>query len=289
MRDLISVTIMVRDTGKILDKFLKKLKTQKVNLPYELVVLYYGKGDETFNKLQSYTTNITRIKPEEFMFGKSRDLVCSHALGKYIITASVDALPTNAYWLQELINPIKFGKADVVQGKISCPRKNDPDYPNFFYWEKNFMFYFSSEGNNFFKKHGTIGLSCINLAFHRDVWKNIRFGGVSYCEDKIFQKRLSRSKYKFFYNKKASVFHAHSYKTIGSLFRRISNEGIGWKQVGENYGINLFLRDIFRIDLHILAIKAFIHRRLKYNSEIFFFLMRPVALYWGNHFTKRVY
>ncbi len=34
MRDLISVTIMVRDTGKILDKFLKKLKTQKVNLPY---------------------------------------------------------------------------------------------------------------------------------------------------------------------------------------------------------------------------------------------------------------
>ncbi len=57
------------------------------------------------------------------MFGKSRDFVCSRALGKYIITASVDALPTNAYWLQELINPIKIGKADVVQEKIRCPQK----------------------------------------------------------------------------------------------------------------------------------------------------------------------
>lgn len=280
---------MVKDSGKILDEFAKRLKIQKINLPYELVLLYYGHGEETLKRLKSYTSKIIRIQPNKFKFGKCRDLICSHASGKYIVTASLDALPTNSYWLQELINPIKSGRADVIQGEIRCPNKNDSNYLNFFYWENNYMFYYSSEGNKFIKRYGGLGLSCINLAFHKNVWEKCKFTGVSFCEDKIFQKRLFRSGFTTNYNKKASVFHAHTYTTIKPLFKRVSNEGLGWKQVGEKYNIYLFLKDIFRIDLHFLAIKSLINKKLKYRSEIFFFLIRPLALYWGNHFAKRVY
>lgn len=289
MKDLISVTIMVRDSGPILDEFLKRLSKQKVKLPHELIVLYYGRGIDTLKRLQSFSSKIIQIPPKKFDFGISRDLVCKNALGKYIVTVSVDALPTNSLWLQELITPMVSGKADIVQGKQKCPKHGDPNYPNFFYWERDYKFFYTSEEKRFIKRYGNVGLSCVNLAFRKKVWKNGGFKGVSYCEDKIFQKRAYNAGYTSVFNKKAVMLHAHSYPTIRALFQRVSNEGLGWKQVGEQYGIGLFLKDIFRIDLHLLALKAVLKNKLKYKSEILFFFIRPIALYWGNHFANSIY
>lgn len=280
---------MVRDSGPILDEFLRRLKRQKVSLPYELVVLYYGQNLDTLERLKPFSSRIIKIPPNKFNLGISRDLVCNNASGKYIVTVSVDALPTSRLWLNELISPIVSGKADIVQGGQKCPRFGDSNYPNFFFWEQNYIFFYSSEGKRFISQYGGIGLSCVNMAFRKSVWVRGGFRGVSYCEDKIFQKQAYRNGYISIFNNKALVLHAHSYPTLNSLFHRISNEGLGWKQVGEKYGIGLFLKDICRIDLHLLAIRATLNNKLKFNSEIFFFFIRPIALFWGNNFAHNTY
>lgn len=289
MKDLISVTIMVRDSGPILDEFLRRLSDQKTEIPHELVVLYYGDGGNTLERLKSFAPKIISISPDKFDLGECRDLVCKNASGKYIVTVSIDALPINNSWLQELIQPMILNKADIVQGEQKCPRLGDIYYPNFFYWEKNYNFFYSSEGDSFIHKYGKIGLSCVNMAFRKVVWEKGGFNGVMYCEDKIFQKRAYEAGYKSIYNNKAVTFHAHSYTTIKSLFNRVSNEGLGWRQVGEKYGIYLLTKDLLRMDLHLLALKAILKNKLKYKSEILFFLIRPVALFWGNNFAKKVY
>ena len=289
MQDLISVTIMVRDSGSILEEFLKRLKKQKVELPYELVVLYYGQGTDTLKRLKPFSPKIVQIPPKNFNLGISRDLVCKNAAGKYIVTVSVDALPTNSLWLHELISPMISGKADIVQGSQKCPEHGDPNYPNFFYWERNYNFFYSSEGKRFINQYGKIGLSCVNMAFRKEVWERSGFSGVSYCEDKIFQKRAYEAGYISIFKNKALTLHAHPYPTVKALFQRISNEGLGWKEVGEKYGIDLLLKDMFRIDLFFLALTAIRRNKLKHMSEIFFFLIRPIALYWGNNFAKNVY
>lgn len=289
MKDLISITIMIRDSGPILEEFLKRLAQQKTKFPYELVILYYGQGGNTLKRLQPVSTKIIQIPPNQFSLGNSRDLVCRNTSGKYIVTVSLDALPANSRWLQELIAPMVTGKADIVQGEQECPKPGDPSYQSFFYWERDYIFFYTGEGKEFFKKYGNIGLSCVNLAFRRKVWEDGGFKGVSYCEDKIFQKRAFICGYKIIFNVKAMVLHAHSYLTIKSLFGRISNEGLGWKEVGEKYGIMLLLEDVFRIDLHSLALRALLEGKLKFPSEVLFFLIRPIALYWGNNFTKATY
>jgi len=289
MKDLISVTIMVRDSGPILDEFLKRLSEQKTKLLRELIVLYYGEGKDTLKRLKPFSSKIIMISPDKFDLGVSRDFVCKNTSGKYVVTVSVDALPTNNFWLQELVEPMMHNKADIVQGEQKCPKQGDPNYPNFFYWERNYLFFYTSEEKRFLKQYGNMGLSCVNMAFRKKVWENGGFNGVSYCEDKIFQKRAYNSGYVNIFNKKATTLHAHSYTTISSLFNRVSNEGLGWKQVGENYNILLILKDLCRFDLHALALEALIKNKLKYPSEILFFLIRPVALYWGNHFAKSVY
>ncbi|MCX6725926.1 MAG: glycosyltransferase [Candidatus Shapirobacteria bacterium] len=289
MKDLISVTIMVRDSNFILDEFLKRLSKQKTKLLYELIVLYYGKGKDTLRRLKPFSSKIIKISPGKFDLGVSRDFVCKNTSGEYVVTVSVDALPTTNSWLQELVEPMMSNKADIVQGEHRCPKHGDQNYPNFFYWERNYLFFYTSEGKRFFKQYGNIGLSCVNMAFRKKVWENGGFSGVSYCEDKIFQKRAYNSGYVSIFNKKAATLHAHSYTTIKSLFKRVSNEGLGWKQVGERYSIFLLLKDLLRFDLHTLVLKALIKNKLKYSSEVLFFVIRPVALYWGNHFVKSVY
>lgn len=289
MKPSISITIMVRDSGPILDEFLTRITDQNINQTWELVVLYFGQGNETLNKFKKYPHKIVRIDSKEFDFGASRDLVCSHASGKYIVTMSVDALPANRDWLKELISPMVYRKVDIVQGGIECPEIGDKNYPDFFFWEKNYGFYYSSEGNSFNNKYGRLGLSCINLGFRKSVWEKTGFSGVSYCEDKIFQERAFKAGFVILFSEKARVIHAHSYKNVKNLFQRIANEGLGWKELGENYGISLLLKDLLRFDMHWLAIKAFFTDKLKFNSEIWFFFIRPIAICWGNKFLKTVY
>ncbi len=289
MKSLISVTTMVRDSGPILDEFLERLSKQRTRLPHELVVLYYGEGKDTLRRLRRFSPKIIEISSEEFDLGISRDLVCKNTSGNYVVTVSIDALPTSNLWLQELVTPIISGKADIVQGNLICPKYGDIYYPNFFYWERNYTFFYTSEAKRFFKQYGNIGLSCVNMAFRKEVWDKGGFNGVSFCEDKIFQKRAYSAGYTSTFNKKAATLHAHSYASIESLFNRISNEGFGWSQVGEIYGLRLMLKDLFRIDLHGSALKALFKGKLRFFSEILFFLIRPVALYWGNHYAKSVY
>lgn len=289
MKPLISITIMVRDSGLILDEFLKRISEQDIDQSWELVVLYFGQGDETLNKFKDYPHKIVRIDPKDFNFGVSRDLICRNTSGKYLVTMSVDALPANKYWLEELISPMINGNADIVQGGIQCPKPDDKNYPDFFYWENDYGFYYSSEGNDFSNKYGGLGLSCINLGIKKSVWKKTGFSGVSYCEDKIFQKRAYKAGFVTLFSEKASVVHAHSYKSVKNLFQRIANEGLGWKELGENYGVSLLLKDLLRFDMHWAAFKACASGKLRFNSEKWFFFIRPLAIFWGNKFLKTVY
>ena len=295
MKPLVTIAFPLGFWGSTLDEFFRRIKSQKLKYPYELVAVYHGNDEKVYKKLKSLVARVARIKPEEYNGGATRDMACSLASGKYIVNISVDALPLNDSWLKNMVEPLVTGEADVVQGMVQCPQKGEPDYSDFFYWERDFGFYFTSEGQSFNKKYGNFGtygyfgFAAPNLSFKRTVWEKTGFSGVRYNEDKIFQKRILENKYKAVFKKNAIVLHAHLYMTVKSLFNRCSNEAFGWKELGENYGLFTMLKDISRLDLHAKAIVAFLQRDIHYPSEFFFIFIRPIALYWGNHYAKIIY
>lgn len=294
-KPLVSITFMLRYWGPTLDEFFKRIRSQKIQYPYEIVAAYYGDDEVLCKKIKSLSTQVVRIKPGDYNCGSTRDLACKKALGKYIVTVSVDSIPLNNEWLNNMVKPLIQKDADVVQGMVQCPEKGDPSYPNYFYWEKDFGFYFTSEGKDFFKKYGNIsdygtyGLAAPNLAFTKKVWEATGFSGVRYNGDNIFQKRISEHHFRAIFREDAVVLHAHSYKTIRSLFNRCSNEGLAWADIGEKYGVQYLMKDIFRFDLHLQAIKAIIKGNMKYWSEVFFIFVRPLGLFWGSNFAKKLY
>lgn len=295
MKPLVSIVFPLRYWGSTVDKFFEVIKSQELEYPYEIVAVYCGNDDKVFEKAKSLATVVKRIAPEDYSCGTTRDLSCQISRGDYIVTVSVDAIPLNNKWLKNMVDPLINNEADVVQGKIQCPQKGDPSYPDFFYWENDYGFYFTSEGTEFYNKYGNFGeyghfgLAAPNLAFKRSVWEKTRFGGVQYDEDNLFQKRVSEMKFKVVYKENAIVLHAHSYKTIRPLFNRCSNEGLGWSELGEKYRFTTMLKDIFRFDLQFKALLALINGELKFIPEIFFFFIRPVGLYWGNNYARSLY
>lgn len=292
---LVSIVFPIKYWSKAVDEFYRMINNQVIDCTYEIVAVYSGEDDKIYKKIKSQSTIVKRIPSKDYKCGDTRELTCSLSTGQYIVMVSVDVIPTSEFWLRNIVKPLVDNEADVVQGKLECPSRTNLNYPNYFFWEKDYGFYFTSEGLEFYKKYGNFGkfgnfgLAAPNLAFKRDVWENTGFGGVSYNEDNIFQKRVALKKYKVVYKDDASVFHAHTYKTMRSLFDRCSNEGYGWFEIGERYNMLSMIRDVFNIDMYRKTMLGLFRGEIKYPSELFFVFIRPIGLYWGNHFAKMLY
>ncbi len=308
-KDLVSVTFMMAYWGPIVDEFFRRIKQQKTSFPVEVVAVYLGSDDGSFKKLQTHADKTLRLSkddyPQEVLndlasnisssdYFSTRDIACEIASGNYLVTMSIDALPADEHWLENIARPLIKGKADIVQGEVQCPDDDSPHHPDFFYWERDYKLYFTSEAKDFYKKYGHFeggdwGFSGLNIAFTKELWEKTGFDGARYNDDNVFQKKAWAHQPKIVYEESAVVLHAHSYKTIRSLFNRSSNEGLGWKDLRVNYSLIDLLYDMTRIDLHLETLKVLLAGKLKYASEILFHFIRPMGLYWGNHFATSLY
>ena len=100
VKPLVSIAFMLKYWGPTMDEFFRRLKSQKTKYPYEIVIAFYG-DDNTYKKVKSLVSKVKRIKPRDYNCGSTRDIACSLATGKYIVTMSVDALPFNDQWLND--------------------------------------------------------------------------------------------------------------------------------------------------------------------------------------------
>ena len=85
----------------------------------------------------------------------------------------------------------------------------------------------------------------------------------------------------------ALVHHTHNY-TNRELLRRCSSEGTGWRALGEAYTIGDLTRDMFNRATWRELARGIRDRRIRTAGELFFPMLRPMALYWGNHFARDV-
>jgi rhamnosyltransferase len=279
---IVSIVILTKNGGKLLQDSIKMIFSQKNSFDYEIVVVDSGSSDGTLEFLSKYPVKIFHIKADNFCFGSARDLGFSKALGRYIVTLSQDSVPANEYWLTEMVMPLIDDKADVVQGTWTPP--NDR---KIFFWEAKDLFYFTSEKNEFIKKYGGIGLSCTNLATKSEVWKEAKFGPAPMNEDKMFQRNAYSRGFRLIRNKKAIVYHCHNYSPA-ALVKRCENEGMGWKYLGVKYTFFQMLKDLRQKRwMYGLLLNGILRKEITNFAEALFLFIRPILLYKGNLINKK--
>lgn len=149
--------------------------------------------------------------------------------------------------------------------------------------------YFTTEGRDFMRKYGNIGLSCTCMAISRKAWEATGFGNTPFCSDKFIQRRLGEKGFRMVLSQAIVAYHGHSYD-LHSLIKRCANEGLGWRVAGAKYSIPSFLYDLtFGFARHTkMWAKAVWRRQARDPASILFFQIRPICVLIGNRILKDV-
>ena len=161
MEPVISIGILTRNAGEDFKHTLRALCAQRIAEPFEILVLDTASSDDTRVYAREAGARVEIISKDEFSFGYCRDRLFESARGSILVTLSQDAVPSGPDWLAWMTDPIREGRADIVQGGELKRSKT-------FYWDRVHEFYFTRDWRSFQKRYGDIGLSCVNLALSRE-------------------------------------------------------------------------------------------------------------------------
>lgn len=281
----ISVVMLTCNGGPKLKEVVARLRAQQIPLEVELVAVDSESSDGSRDVLQGAGFRVYTFERRKFSFGPARDFAFQCSTGDIIVTQSQDVVPADALYLRAMTEDILRGKADVVQGLVASPPGDD----GIFLWDRNGRFYFTTEGREFCRKYGGIGLSCVCLAMSREAWSATGFSGSPYATDKFVQRQLVEKGYRIAQTRQVVAWHGHAYD-LKALVKRCLNEGFGWRVSGAKYSILQCLRDltIGFAENAKLWLRCLWSAQARDLGSILFFQIRPVCVLIGNRLLKQV-
>lgn len=282
-----SVVIPTLNGGDDLGRCLDAVRNQRGGRRIEVVCIDSGSSESDIETMRRLGARVVGIDRRTFNHGLTRDLGARLTTGPVIVFLNQDAVPASERWLDELLRPFDHDTESTVaavQGGIA----ELPDPGRRFFWDScGERFYFTSESNRWIHAHGGIGFSTVNCAIRRSVWQRYPFGWAAIMEDKKWQREVTEAGFDIVTRPDALVHHTHVYDTR-SLLRRCTSEGYGWRTLGEVYGLAELASDMAHRGTLAELLRGIRSRRIRSSSELLFPWLRPLALYWGNHFARDV-
>jgi glycosyltransferase involved in cell wall biosynthesis len=279
----ISVVIRTYNEGRHLPELLEGIRRQELSgLAVETVLVDSGSTDGTLEIAESNGCRVVHIAKDDFAFGRSLNLGCETAEGKYLVFISGHCIPAEDNWLTELIAPLSAGFAEYSYGRQIGNGGSKFSECQLF--------------RKYFPEHSRIpqgGFFCnnANAAIVRDVWREYRFDEtLTGLEDMELGKRLVAHGKRLAYVASAAVYHLHD-ETWGKVRNRYEREAVALQQIMPevHVGFTDFLRYFFSAILFDSAAALqdrVLHRHL---SEIIMFrLMQYWGAYRGNHMHRKL-
>lgn len=224
-----SIIILTKNAGEGFATLLRCIFSQKFDGSFEVLVIDSGSADDTLLVAQTFPTKITRIKPEEFHHGKTRNLGAELASGRILVYLTQDALPINNDWLKILTD--SFGDpnvAMVVGRQIPWQTAKPPEKFFYAYYFPPFKINVTRDALEQYREN--VFISNVNSAIQKDVWHQLKFSeNVVMAEDKEFAKRLLLAGWSIIYQPEATVYHAHDF-SLRDLFQRSVDYGVSLRQ-----------------------------------------------------------
>ncbi len=218
----VSIVIRTLNEEKYLEQLLSKIYKQKTSYLYEIILIDSGSTDNTLKIARNFNCKILNIDRNEFSFGRSLNIACDKAEGKYLAFISGHCIPKNEQWLDALIKPLSCGVVQYTYGRQIGGNET--------YWSESQIFkkYFPGESSI-----PQTGFYCnnANSAIEADTWKKYRFNEeLTGLEDMHLAKRLVSNDGKIGYIAEACVLHLH-HETWPQIRRRFEREAIALKHI----------------------------------------------------------
>ena len=239
----VTVAILTFNGDRYLEQILARIAEQDFAGSVEVLVVDSGSTDGTLAIVGRHpNVRLHQIPNSEFGHGRTRNLAAQLATGKIVAFLTHDAVPADAHWLRELVDP--FDRFPGVEGVVGrqIARRNCPPLLKY-----EIARVFSTQGPEF----GTtvtyrtdafdrVPHYWLPAAFYSDVnsaarkeflLKTIAYRDVDYAEDQLFGRDLLDGGYLKAYAARGAVEHSNDL-TFREYGKRIFDEIVGLRASG---------------------------------------------------------
>lgn len=231
-----SIVIRTRNEGRHLERLLKGIQQQTYK-DFEIVLVDSGSTDNTLEIASRYGCRIEHIPASEFTFGRSLNLGCRQALGRYLVFVSGHTYPVTNSWLANLVRPFDDGSVAMVYGRqrgVETSRVSE---------ERDLERMFGAASRILIDElYGHNG----NAAIRRDLWEMQPFDeSLTGLEDLDWVRKMQRRGYRVYYAADSSVYHVHE-ERLTQVYQRHLREGHAYARIasGYQYGVGDVAYDI---------------------------------------------
>tara|TARA_R110000868_G_scaffold2384_5_gene17652 strand:- start:11283 stop:12182 length:900 start_codon:yes stop_codon:yes gene_type:complete len=280
----VSIIIRTYNEAEWLRAELDAISAQDVSgLDVEIVLVDSGSTDETMSIAEEFGCRILHIRKEDFTFGRSLNVGCEGAAGKYLVIISGHCLPIGKDWIKKLIRPLQDETCAYVYGR-QVGHESITRFSEHQLFKKYFPEQSAIPQAGFFANNA-------NSALPKSVWAAHRFDEtVTGLEDMVLAKALVEEGQKIGYVADAVITHIH-FESWSQVKTRYEREAVALQCImpGVHVGFGDFLRYFFA-GLMLDCGAALDQREFsKHFSSIFMFrLMQFWGAYRGNNDHRKL-
>ena len=227
---LASIIIPTKNEAMNIGPCLDQVYGQRVDFPFEVVVIDSGSQDRTMEIVKQYPARLLQIAPGEFHHARTRNLGGRASSGKYLVFLSGDAIPADQGWLSALLSNFQEPGVAAVYGRQLA--KPDATPERVFFMQHRYgteRLVKSANGNNV-GKYLLYQFSNVNAAIRKDVWEQTPFPeDINAYEDFSFAIQIIQQGHMIVYEPHAAVFHSHNYSLMKS-FQQYFDNGVVYQR-----------------------------------------------------------
>ncbi len=230
----VSVCIPTYNGGELLTEVIQRVASQRAPWQFEIVIVDSGSTDGSIERIVSAMADtngslrpadfrLERIQKSKFQHGRTRNLCVSLALGDFVAFLTQDALPTDEFWLYNLVTVLERfpGAAGAFGRHIAWPAASPftrRDIANHFDGFLSFPLVLSRasrlpgiDDNTEAARKILHFFSDNNACLRKAVWHTVPYPEIDFGEDQAWADRIIELGYEKIYVPTAVVQHSHAY------------------------------------------------------------------------------
>jgi len=219
----VSIIIRAFNEERYIGDLLRAVKNQNYR-DFEIIVVDSGSTDRTPEIAREFTDKVVQIPSRDFTFGYSLNTGVKNSQGKYLVLISAHALPTDKFWLENLITPFSNKNVAMVYGRqVGGPESKFSEKMDF-----KRLFKDSPVDSKIFLDYANNA----NAALRRDLWQEHNFDEYLFgLEDIEWARHFTQKGFLVHYAPEAVIFHLHR-ERWPQIFNRYRREAIAAVRLG---------------------------------------------------------
>lgn len=224
----VSVAIPTKNGGPLFREVLGALHGQRLNVPWELIIIDSGSSDGTVEVAAAHGAKVLCIDPKTFDHGATRNQAIAHASGDIVVLMTQDAVPADEFLLEALVAP--FSDPMVAGAYARQSPRDDADVltkrtlDNWLTGRREREVRSIEDRAAYaamspMERYMTCNFDNVCSAIRRSVWKDIPLRPTSFGEDIEWCRRALEAGWKIAYEPRAHVIHSH-HRPLSYEYRR---------------------------------------------------------------------